>query len=337
MKKILIPLFTLSSTLLSALIIGLIPDGGKHNEFNAAPFEPSEVNHPYWAKALRSRLFLEGHLLIGAHSQELGIYDVVVFENCYKCQSREQLQYLDSLNCTKILFMWEPPTVCPPHEDITFLDHFDKVITYNDALLALSQSKYYRYYYHSNRGMLNNLPSFDDRLHSCMILSNKSSTHPEENYSERLRLINFYESFPDGPGYFNLYGHGWEKYNLECYYGKAPSTSETIQYYKFCFAYENWLNDRGYITEKIFAAFMAGSVPIYLGATNIEEYIPKECYISFLDFSSYADLHEFLINMPEEDWISYQNNIRIFLASEMGQRFTTKKLTDIIFDCILDE
>ena len=35
---------------------------------------------------------------------------------------------------------------------------------------------------------------------------------------------------------------------------------------------------KGYITEKIFDSFFAGVVPIYWGAENITDYVPKSLY-----------------------------------------------------------
>ena len=57
----------------------------------------------------------------------------------------------------------------------------------------------------------------------------------------------------------------------------------------------------GYITEKIFGAFAAGCVPsIYYGAPNIETYIPKDCFINYLDFQTPEELYNFMVNMPED-------------------------------------
>ncbi len=43
-------------------------------------------------------------------------------------------------------------------------------------------------------------------------------------------------------------------------------------------------NKPGYITEKIWDSFKARSIPIYWGASNIEEYIPINTFIDFRKF-----------------------------------------------------
>ncbi|CAF1673001.1 unnamed protein product, partial [Adineta ricciae] len=56
-------------------------------------------------------------------------------------------------------------------------------------------------------------------------------------------------------------------YNWEA--GKLALTSD----YLFTIAIENSLN-HDYVTEKLWHAFVAGSVPVYLGAPNIEDWLP---------------------------------------------------------------
>ena len=40
----------------------------------------------------------------------------------------------------------------------------------------------------------------------------------------------------------------------------------------------------GYISEKIFDCFFAGTVPLYLGAPDIEDYIPADTFIDLRQF-----------------------------------------------------
>lgn len=49
---------------------------------------------------------------------------------------------------------------------------------------------------------------------------------------------------------------------------------ELISRYKFVIAMEN-SKVQDYVTEKLFHAFVVGSVPIYLGAPNIYEFLPS--------------------------------------------------------------
>ena len=55
--------------------------------------------------------------------------------------------------------------------------------------------------------------------------------------------------------------------------------------YRFSLAFENAI-DRDYVTEKFFDPLMAGSVPVYLGAPNIEEFAPgDDCFIDVRRFA----------------------------------------------------
>jgi len=58
---------------------------------------------------------------------------------------------------------------------------------------------------------------------------------------------------------------------------------ELLQPYKFTFAFEN-CNTKDYVTEKMYAALRCGSVPVYMGAPNIEDFshqIPSSKFPTF--------------------------------------------------------
>jgi hypothetical protein len=54
---------------------------------------------------------------------------------------------------------------------------------------------------------------------------------------------------------------------------RSDSKIDTLRRYKFCVAIEN-SEDRHYVSEKVYDAFVAGCVPIYFGAPNILDYVP---------------------------------------------------------------
>jgi hypothetical protein len=66
--------------------------------------------------------------------------------------------------------------------------------------------------------------------------------------------------------------------SLTCYHD--PVLLEIYNQYKFIICFEN-SKTAGYVTEKIFNVMMAGSIPIYDGAPNIEQYVPRGSYIHF--------------------------------------------------------
>lgn len=73
-----------------------------------------------------------------------------------------------------------------------------------------------------------------------------------------------------------------------------PSKMELIERYKFTLAFENAIG-RDYVTEKFFDPLVRGSVPVYLGAPNIEDFAPGEhCFINVRDFPDPRALAEYL-------------------------------------------
>ena len=65
---------------------------------------------------------------------------------------------------------------------------------------------------------------------------------------------------------------------LTCYHDTV--LLEIYNQYKFVICFEN-SKTAGYVTEKIFNVMMAGSVPIYDGAPNIDEYVQPGSYIKY--------------------------------------------------------
>jgi hypothetical protein len=67
-----------------------------------------------------------------------------------------------------------------------------------------------------------------------------------------------------------------------------------LKNYRFTLAFENSLMP-DYVTEKFYQPLLTGTIPIYLGAPNIEEFAPGDnCFINALDFASPAQLAEFV-------------------------------------------
>ena len=90
----------------------------------------------------------------------------------------------------------------------------------------------------------------------------------------------------------------------------------------------------GYVTEKIFDSFQAGTVPVYMGAPNIADYIPKNCFIAREDFPSMEALFAYLSQMPKEEHAQYLKNIERFLESERAQAFSPEDFIHIFMDAI---
>ena len=76
----------------------------------------------------------------------------------------------------------------------------------------------------------------------------------------------------------------------------APWTQHihcTMSHYKFALAIENTMTD-SYVTEKLFFALDAGTVPIYFGAPNVLDLVPPHSIIVASQFKSMRQLAEYV-------------------------------------------
>lgn len=69
------------------------------------------------------------------------------------------------------------------------------------------------------------------------------------------------------------------------YMNDTSNKGKMMKSYALYFAFENTIVD-DYITEKLWWTFSAGVLPVYLGAPNINEHVPKHSIINVNDFPS---------------------------------------------------
>ena len=238
------------------------------------------------------------------------------------------------------LLALESIAVLPANFNLYRYDLFDKIFTWKDDIIdgakviKINYSFQFDYHFSLDLG--------DKEKLCCMIVNNKYSCHENELYSARIEAIKWFEKHH--PDEFDLYGSGWDQYfsdrflnkvirrarlgslikrrRYQCYRGTVPSKVPTLKKYRFTLCYENVRDIPGYITEKIFDCFFAGSVPIYLGAGNITEHIPLGCFIDKREYATYDEMYRYLTGMTDATYISYLENIRAFLDSPASYEFT---------------
>lgn len=214
-----------------------------------------------------------------------------------------------------VLFLWEPPTVEPEGYDL--VQHFGKVYTWDDDLV--DNVKFFKFYYPELQSRGEVVP-FKKKKFCCMVARKQKSKHPKELYSERLRVIRYFE----GKKGFDLYGKGWKKGK-----GAIPDKKAVIREYKFTFSYENMKDVKGYVTEKMFDCFAAGTVPIYWGASNITDYVPERCFVDRRKFKNEKELVRFLAKMSPETYQGYLDCAEEFLKSDQAQLFSVENFVKI--------
>ncbi|OGN75667.1 MAG: hypothetical protein A3G30_06010 [Chlamydiae bacterium RIFCSPLOWO2_12_FULL_49_12] len=217
-----------------------------------------------------------------------------------------------------VLFMWEPSTVEPYLYQKELHHHFSKIFTWDDDLV--DNKRYFKFYYPVLLKMREDIPDFESRKLCTLVSSNLHSKHPHELYSKRKESIQFFENL--GGDEFDFYGMNWEGCGYKNYRGSIKDKGAVLKNYRFAICYENLKEVKGYITEKIFDCFSCGVVPVYWGASNIEDYIPPDCFIDRRKFSSNEEVYRYLKNISREEFERYLEQIRAFLLSEKAQLFS---------------
>ena len=81
---------------------------------------------------------------------------------------------------------------------------------------------------------------------------------------------------------------------------------------------------------------LCGGDPDLLGAPEITDYVPENCFIDKRRFPAYEDLRAFLKSLTETEIQGYRENARDYLASEKYNPFKREAFTDL-FRTIVEE
>jgi len=248
--------------------------------------------------------------------------------------------------CKNFLFLWEPEVVCPENWDFRRHVEFDRVFTWRDDLIGLSR-------YVKINPVVPFPTTLDWQAEKTGILTqisgNKIVFHKNELYSERVRSIRWWEKHH--PNDFRFYGVGWgtptfgprlwllNRFKVlrmllpsfKNWGGRVAHKIDVLKNYKFSLCYENSAMIPGYITEKIFDCFFAGTVPIYWGPENVAAHIPSSCFINRNKFSSDAELYKHLNGISERGYEEIRQRIREYLDGEKVREFSADFFCDTVF------
>ncbi len=159
---------------------------------------------------------------------------------------------------------------------------------------------------------------------------------------KRLEAIGYF----CGLGKLDLYGRGWNslwkippKYRrqLHSVIGRnIKSVDDKIRLlkrYQFNLCFEN-VRYPGYVTEKIFDAMMANTIPVYFGAPDISDFVPREAFIDASRFSNFEELHRFMSDFSADSAASMLAAAQIFLHSKDGSQFSHEAVALSLFEKI---
>ena len=256
-----------------------------------------------------------------------------------------------------VLFMFEPPTTHPWQYKPSVWSRFGCVFTWRDDLV--DGNFFHKLRFPQGQKAMEDLPLYASRRFLTLINANKYSYVENELYSLRRQAIRFFER---SKAEFDLYGFGWEKgstvidrpskrralrsgkaMNLikDLLDGRRPYPSfrgstedkyETLSQYRFNLCFENEQDAPGFLTEKLFDALFCEAVPIYLGAPNVDDYVPRDCFIDFREFSGFPELLSHLLDLDESDYRRYVAAGRRYLESDACQEWRP----DAVFSSIVD-
>lgn len=218
------------------------------------------------------------------------------------------------------------------------------------TVMASNKTPPYDYYY--------NIPRFEFKLVKeyfdinkneflCTMLRNKKWSYLRNSIDLRNREFNKQSLLKfrmKADIYFSIrfdskydsFGGPWAS---GTYAGKIPGDGVSLYkhmcHYKFSFAPEN-SRFNGYVTEKPIQAMCCGCIPIYYGAPDVEEYLPKGTFIDCDTHRNYAYLCNYIESMDENEYNEYIKNIRRFVTTDESKKFSSVEFAKG-FKKVLDE
>lgn len=242
----------------------------------------------------------------------------------------------------KAFLIMEPPVVAPKLyralPELTSV--FERVYVHNKTgdgypLKGVDQSKLHKLYWPQPRAnVIEPLWQRQNRQRRIVIINgnHKPKSVKGELYSKRIEIMAELAK----SGVIDLYGRGWEKWwsrasqwmpywrnrktLMSIYKGACSSKYEVMADYIFALCFEN-MAMQGYVTEKIFDCFYAGTIPLYLGAKDIADLVPQNAYIDCRRFDSSAQMLDVIMNMSEEQIQSMRAAGRAFIQSPQGLKY----------------
>jgi len=252
-----------------------------------------------------------------------------------------QLKNTKGVNLKAFLIM-EPPVVDKSlYQALPELTAaFERVYVHNTigdgySLKGVDQSKLRQLYWPQPRAeIIEPFWSHQPRQRRIVMINgnHKPGSFDGELYSTRIEaMVELAKT-----GVVDLYGRGWERWwsrssmwlpywrnrktLMSIYKGACTSKYEVMSNYTFALCFEN-MAMQGYVTEKIFDCFYAGTIPLYLGASDIPELIPKEAFIDCRQFSSWAKMADEMLRLPNEEIQSLRAIGRSFVRGEKNFKY----------------
>lgn len=252
----------------------------------------------------------------------------------------DQLTVLSKVRRVGFLVM-EPPLVAPElYAALPQLTRqFERVYVHNThgegySLEGVDVSRLRKMYWPQPFDHVHEVWHRADRLNKSVVIAGRHTARRRrpEYYSKRIEAMAEFAKV----GAVDLYGRGWADLwsaqtvswpylrnylTLKAIYrGQCRSKMDVLGNYRFSLCLEN-MPMQGYVTEKIFDCFYAGTIPLYLGAPDIEQLIPPDSYIDARNFDGWADLWQYASRLSEKQLKRMRECGREFISSSDGRRY----------------
>jgi len=262
-------------------------------------------------------------------------------DGCDAYAYSDAFSYCGKLLGLEMLIMNEPAAVLPGQYSENIWKNFDRVLTWVESIADLG-GKFHKFTkcsydipydrsYVRTIDLSYKLPLANKKNAICMINGNKFSSIAGELYSKRIEIAKWF--YNHSTISFDVYGT--PPFDLPNYIGSLSPyirKFETLARYRYCLCFENiyhpvWSKGSGG-DEKLHDCFMCGTVPIYLGCYDIENYVPLNCFIDFREFKNYSELDLFLQNLSDTQYGTYLDHIENWVRQGGLQRYSMHRLYD---------
>ena len=154
---------------------------------------------------------------------------------------------------------------------VYYRQQFDRISKYDIELSYRKTSDVFAIYYGfpTQHYLLKPVPKWGER-HSAVVFVANNCQSSNSNREKFVKLLQRYVQVDSVSGC--LHNKDWPQ--------DIPKSNKIglLERYKVYIAAENSIQE-DYVTEKVYDGLVAGAVPLYLGAPNVEEYIPSNSAI----------------------------------------------------------
>ena len=196
-------------------------------------------------------------------------------------ESCETAESLKLLGITKgVLFCLESPLYTPEfYKNKGKIEPFFKGKTF---CFGDEEKLYFPSY--SKLDLLTQVVPWENRKDYGWVTSNQwfDNGDPKNLLPYRAQVLSYFSRHG-----LELGGQGWIPPRV------VENKRNWLSQFKFTFCIENY-EMQGYVTEKIIHALVAGVIPVYIGAPNINEFVPPELYVNPSREMPMHELREFL-------------------------------------------